>query len=184
MKRHYYVGDDLQDLKKLESELESAGLDCEQIHVLSNDDADVEALGLPAVDSFSKKDVLKSGFMGFGLGIIGAGAIMFFFMQSGLSEDFTMAPALFLALGTLGFFTWEGGLWGIQKGNSEFERFEDDLAHHKHVFFVDVKPSQEKLLDHVLTFHPQVSSAGEGSGASAWSVGAHKSWHKFVRWAP
>lgn len=184
MKRHYYVSEDLHDLKKLEDELESAGVDYEQIHVLSDDDAALEEMGLHAVDSLSKKDVIKSGFMGLGLGVIGAGAILFFFIQMGFHESFTMAPALFLAVATLGFCTWEGGLWGIQMNNREFNRFQNDLSKGKHVFFVDLKSSQEPMLEHVLGFHPDLKEAGEGDGASEWVVGAHKNWHKFTRWAP
>ena len=43
MRRHYYISDDLDDLKSIETELESNGITTPQIHVLSRDDAGLQA---------------------------------------------------------------------------------------------------------------------------------------------
>ena len=103
MKRHYYISDDLNDLEKLEIELEKAGVDVEQIHCLSNDDAYLETHHLHAVDSISKKDVVRSGLIGLLIGLAGAAAILFLSSHFGISENFTWAPALFLSIAFLGF---------------------------------------------------------------------------------
>lgn len=184
MKRHYFIGEDLADLKKLEVELESAGVDIEQIHVLSNNETDMEKLNLHAVDSISKKDVLRSGFMGLLVGVIGAVGIMYYFTASGYVESVTFAPALFLSLAFLGFCTWEGGLWGIQRNNRQFEPFQRDLQKGRHIFFVDIKPDQETKLSAVVAHHPNVQLASSGSGAPGWVIDTQKSWHRFTRWAP
>ncbi len=184
MKRHYFIGEDLSDLKTLEAELESSGVDTEQIHVVSNDEANVERLHLPAVDSISKKDVVRSGLMGFLVGVVGAVGIMYFFTASGIVESVTFAPALFLSIAFLAFCAWEGGLWGIQKNNREFEPYQEELQQGRHLFFVDVKPSQETRLEAVVAHHPNVRHASVGPGASEWVVDTQKSWHRFTRWAP
>ena len=57
MERHYYLSDDLDDLEAIETELEDAGISTPQIHVLSENDADVETHHLHEVDSFSKSDI-------------------------------------------------------------------------------------------------------------------------------
>ena len=41
MKRFYFISDDLDDLERLEAELEDNGLQQPQIHVLSEDDAEL-----------------------------------------------------------------------------------------------------------------------------------------------
>ena len=55
MNRHYYLSDDLNDLEKVETELEASGIDTEQIHVLSERDADVERHHLHDVSSLMKE---------------------------------------------------------------------------------------------------------------------------------
>ncbi len=184
MKRHYYVSNDLDDLESLEIELEKKGVDTEQIHVLSENDAYLETHHLHAVDSISKKDVWRSGFIGLGIGIVGAIIILFLSYQLGVSESVTWAPALFLSVAFLGFCTWEGGLFGIQRTNKNFERFQNDLKNGKHIFFVDVKADQETLLEEVVANHPGLSKAGSGEGAPEMVVGVQKRFHKFMHWAP
>ncbi len=42
MNRHYYISDTLDELELLERELETSGIPTEQIHVLSEQDAELE----------------------------------------------------------------------------------------------------------------------------------------------
>jgi len=184
MKRHYYISDDLDDLESIEIELEKAGVEVEQIHVLSDDDAYLETHHLHAVDSISKKDVIRSGFVGLSIGLVGSVIILFLSYQLGVSESVTWAPALFLSVAFLGFCTWEGGLWGIQKPNRDFARFQDEIKNGKHIFFVDVRPEQEQTLSEVAQAHPKLQLAGSGGATPEWIVGAQKRWHRFIRWAP
>jgi len=43
MKRHFYISDDLDDLDRIEVELEARGVHKPQIHVFSKDDTGVDA---------------------------------------------------------------------------------------------------------------------------------------------
>jgi hypothetical protein len=79
-------------------------------------------------------------------------------------------PFIFLAIIVLGFCTWEGGLAGIQRPNHNFTRFDQALKAGKHVFFVDLEPSQEAVLEKVLGTHARVEQAGSGQPAQHWIV--------------
>lgn len=184
MKRHYFLSEDLDNLEAVEIELEKAGFDVEQIHVLSENDALLENRHLNAVDSFSRKDIVKSGLIGLMIGLVGAAIILFLSYQTGISESVTWAPAVFLSVVVLGFCTWEGGLWGIQKPNRDFEKFQNLLAEGKHLFFVDVREDQSEVFNSIMGNNPALTAAGSGDGASEWVVGAQKRWHRLLGWAP
>ena len=184
MNRHYYLCDDLNELEKVELELETAGIDVEQIHVLSDDDAFLQTHKMPSVDSISKKDVVQSGIIGLLVGLLGAAVILLSAIQFGINEQFTWAPAMFMSAAFLGFCTWEGGLWGIQKPNRDFAKFQTMLREGKHLFFVDLRPEQEPILQDVTGKHQALHSAGTGDARPEWMVGAHKNINKFVKWAP
>ena len=70
MNRHYYISDNLDELETIESELQASGINTEQIHVLSDQDAEVERHQLHDVNSLMKKDLVHSGGLG---GLVGLG---------------------------------------------------------------------------------------------------------------
>ena len=53
MKRHYFISDDLDDLERIEEELEQRGINTPQIHVLSKDDAAVENIHIYIISNLS-----------------------------------------------------------------------------------------------------------------------------------
>ncbi len=59
MNRHYYISDNLDELERLEAELEASGIATEQIHVLSEKDAETGQRHLHEVSPFMKKDVVR-----------------------------------------------------------------------------------------------------------------------------
>ena len=172
MLRHYFISDDLDDLEPLEEELERAGVPHLQIHVLSLDDTSVENHHhLHEVSALMKKDVMHAGEYGLLIGAVAAILVLTVAYYS----DWTQTPAgwmpfIFLAIIVLGFFTWEGGLWGIQTPNFHFKRFEEALKAGKHVFFVDLEPSQEKILTPAISAHPRIEMAGTGTASPHWLV--------------
>jgi hypothetical protein len=184
MKRHYYMGTDLDEIGGVERELEGAGISTPQIHVLSNDDVGVQLARLHEVEAVLRKDVVHGTERGAVLGAICAGAVLLLFWVSGLSESYTWVPAIFLAIVILGFCTWEGGLIGIQEPHMEFARFQDDLASGKHVLLVDVDPQQESVLQRVMKRHPGLQTAGEGNPTPRWIIQARRKWARFMELAP
>jgi hypothetical protein len=77
-------------------------------------------------------------------------------------------PFFFLAVVLLGFCTWEGGLIGIHRPHHDFARFEQALKEGKHVFFVDLEPNQETILEKALQLHKQLILAGTGASTPHW----------------
>ncbi|OZG70733.1 NAD/FAD-utilizing enzyme apparently involved in cell division [Hahella sp. CCB-MM4] len=180
MNRHYYISDDLDDLESVEDELEANGINTEQIHVLSENDAEVEQHHLHDVTSFMKKDVVHSGEIGAVVGVSLAIVILVGAYLTGLTETAAgWVPFIFLSIVILGFSIWEGGLRGIQEPNEHFRKFQKILKEGKHIFFVDVEPSQEEILDRVVSHHHSLQVAGTGAASPHWAVFWQHKWHQF-----
>ena len=182
MQRHFYISDNLNDLEKVESELEAYGFDQEQIHVLSERDAEVEQHQLHDVSSVMKRDLVHSGLIGVGIGLVLAALILLAAWFNGWTETTVgWVPFVFLAVILFGFSTWEGSLFGIQTPNAIVKRFEQLLQEGKHIFFVDVKPSQEELFSRVVSHHPLLKRAGTGQAAPDWAEGLQHRLHQLRR---
>lgn len=171
MKRKYFVSDSLEQLEKLEIDLERAGVKTEQIHILSENDAFMDTHHINAVSFIAKRDLVNSGLRGLLIGMAGAAVILLASWQLGISDYATWAPAIFLALAFLGFCTWEGGLWGLHKPNRDFARFENLLHEGKHVFFVDLRDDQEAVFKTIIADYPRLESAGSGRRTPFWALG-------------
>jgi hypothetical protein len=184
MRRHYFLSDNLNDLEHVERELEDIGLARPQVHVLSEDDAGVESRHLNEVEDVLKKDVVHGTERGAVIGVIGAALVLLLCWLTGVTATYTWVPAVFLAVVVLGFCTWEGGLIGITKPNSDFARFRDDLRAGRHVLFVDVDREQQPLLRRVINRYPGLQPAGKGSAAPRWLITLRQKWAQFLRTAP
>ena len=172
MLRHYFISDSLDDLEVFEEQLEAAGVSSSQIHVLSRADAEVEHHHhLHEVKSFMKNDIVHSTIRGAVVGLCAFVLVLAIAYFAGWTESAVgWMPFIFLAVVMLGFCTWEGGLRGIQEPNHDFARFEQALRDGKHIFFMDLEPQQEPILEEVLKSHPQVELAGTGSSAPHWLI--------------
>jgi hypothetical protein len=172
MLRRYFISPDLDDLERFELELEQRGIRTEQIHVLSLDDTSVENhQNLHEVAALMKRDLVQSTAYGAAAGAVLAAVLLMVTHFAGWAQTGAgWLPFVFLAIIVLGFFTWEGGLWGIQKPNTQFERFAAELNAGRHVFFVDVTPAQEDILTQVQPAHPTIEGAGEGTARPLWLV--------------
>jgi hypothetical protein len=185
MKRHYYLSDDLDDLDHIEQELEAEGLTAPQMHVLSRDDAGVALHEhLHPVEAVLKKDVVRGTEVGAVVGVIGASLVLAVSYYSGVTATVGWVPFGFLAVVVLGFCTWEGGLFGIQKPHVDFARFEADLDAGKHVFFVDLDDVHEAALSRIVSAHPRLEAAGEGTATPKVVVEAQKKFHDTMQTLP
>jgi hypothetical protein len=171
MLRHYYVSDDLQELEAVENELQNQGVTTPQIHVLSENDAEVEQHHLHAIEPVLKKDVVRSTQRGALIGVLGASLLLLVtYLMEWHNSAVGWVPFIFCALVTLGFCTWQGGLIGIQIPNHQFARFQSLLQQGKHIFFVDFDKAQEGIVQSVLNRHPKLEFAGTGEATPGWVV--------------
>jgi len=183
MNRHYYISDNLDELEQLEDELEARGINTEQIHVLSENDAEVERhQHLHEVPSILKQDIIHSGSIGSLIGVALAVLVLLLaWLNDWAATPAGWIPFVFLAAVLLGFSVWEGSLFGMQQPNSAFRRFADRLHEGKHLFFVDVSPAQEPILSQVVAHHPRLELAGTGQASPGWALDLQHRWHQFRR---
>jgi hypothetical protein len=185
MKRHYFISDNLDDLAAVESELESRGLSSLQIHVLSQNDAEVEHRKLHQVMSFMKTDVVRSTLIGAMIGICLCMLTLGIAHAAGVAEtQMGWIPVVFLALVLLGFCTWEGGLRGIQEPNARFQGFQTALSSGKHVLFVEIDPHEESILQQVVTAHPGLDGVRVERAGPHWVVDWQQKCINFIRARP
>lgn len=184
MRRHYYISDDLDDLKSIETELESNGITTPQIHVLSRDDAGLQAHELHHVPSFMKKDVVHSTSIAALFGVLCAVLVLSVAQFSGVTQTVGWVPFIFLAIVVMAFITWEGGMWGIHHPNIHFERFQQALDEGKHVLYVEVKKKQEVILLSVINHHFGLQAAGTEDSSNELLISAENGANHFVKWAP
>jgi hypothetical protein len=170
--RHYFISDSLDDLELFEEQLEAAGVSTPQIHVLSPDDAEVQKHShLHAVQTFMRSNVVHSTVRGAIVGAVAALLVLLVAYFAGWTNTAAgWVPFIFLAVVLLGFCTWEAGFFGIQTPNQNFTRFEQALKDGKHIFFVDLTPQQEAVLDRLLKEHPKIELAGTGTATQHWLV--------------
>ena len=171
MHRHYFVGTRLDELQLFQEQLETAGIAARQIHVLSHDDTEMQRRHLHAVQSFMRRDVVRATLLGAGVGVCAAAAALASAYFAGWTRSaIGWVPFILFAIVLLGFCAWVGGFIGIQTPNHHFRRFEQALREGRHVFFVDLEPSQQPLLERTLASHPGVQRAGTGAGAPSWLI--------------
>jgi hypothetical protein len=185
MLRHYYISDDLDDLQAIETELKAKGVCTPQIHVLSENDAEVEKHHLHAIEAVLKQDVVHSTTLGAVIGLIGASTLLVVtYLVDWHMTAAGWLPFGFLAIIILGFCTWEGGLIGIQIPNRQFKRFQKLLKQGKHIFFVDLDAEQESILAEIVEQHPRLKLAGTGPATPGWVVYGQEKFNKVMKSLP
>jgi hypothetical protein len=183
MKRFYYISDDLDDLEKIEHELEAGGIARPQIYLLSNDDVGLESRDVNRVASFLKTDVIHAGEIGAVLGLAVGSVILLVSHFSGIAAQVGWAPFIFLAIIGFGFATWEAGFIGMQIPNVHFTRFEKALEQGRHVLFVETDREDQKKLKAVIKKYPSLERAGTEVTHTRALMLLLKYWERFRNWA-
>ena len=184
MHRHYYISDDLDDLKAAENEFYDSGFSKPQLHVLSEQDSELVKHQLNEVDSLSKSDLIHGGTIGAIIGAVISMSILGFGAFSGAATFTDWIPFLFLSCITFGFCVWEGGLFGIQVKNVEFRRFEEVLKNGMHVLLIDISEEQRSALEAVIRRHPKLNYAGVGSARPSWLIRGQNNFNSIVQTLP
>ncbi len=169
MVKHYYISNNLDELERVEKELESVGIKESQIHVLSDSAADVENHHLHLVNSVFQRDLIHSGEIGAIVGAFGALFVLSLaYFMGWTTGPIGWIPFVFFALIIFGFCTWEGGLIGIQKTNINYAPFQKALQEGKHVLLIDSNKQQHSAVKEVIDAHPHIHAVGVSN--SNWGV--------------
>ncbi|MCP5179884.1 MAG: magnesium transporter [Pseudomonadales bacterium] len=182
MKRYFYAANDLDVLETLANRLQAAGLDYVQMHVLSRDGSGVEShSGLHGVSSLMQSDVLHAGLRGALLGTVLALLVLGVGWQLGaFASQASTTITLFLAIGGLGFCTWEAGFSGIQRRNRRFAHLQQLLDSGRHVFFVDVRATQLLALRQAVQSVPGIEALMASRGMPAWLIRGQSAIPRFL----
>lgn len=182
MHRHYFISDDLDELERVESELEAGGIGTQRIHVLSENDVEVARHHLHDISPLLKKDVVNSGSNGALVGVLLASLLLALAYLSGWTDSAAgWTPFVLLAATLVAFCAWDGGFLGIQHPNRCFLRFQSSLSEGRHVFFVDVDDNQQATLQRVIEHHPLLQMAGTDAATPYWLPTWRQRWQRLKR---
>jgi len=184
MRRFYYVGNDLSDLGKAAQDLHNAGFSEHQVHVLSQQDAELEKRRLHEVNPFAKRDILNAGLMGAAIGAVLATLILLSGVVFKAQSTLDWLPFVLLSVVVFFFSAWEGGFYGFQNSSAEFKRFGDSLARGYHVLLVDAEPCMREKIDHIMAYHASLLEAGEGAARPGWVIASQRNIEAFVKSMP
>ncbi|WP_281645487.1 hypothetical protein [Parendozoicomonas sp. Alg238-R29] len=181
MKQHHYMFDSLDDLQRACCDLEDIGVAHESLHVVHKNRASVEKRYLNGVGELEETDLIHTGLRGFLFGVIAS-------TFSGLltwnwfgTHELGGVITGFVCFVTLGFFTWVGGLVGINHDNWRLSPYHDMLDHGKGLLLVDLWPQQEMEVTRLMAaLHREGRHIGECSSLeSPFEGGWHLHLHKF-----
>ncbi|MCZ6460454.1 MAG: NAD/FAD-utilizing enzyme, partial [Gammaproteobacteria bacterium] len=65
--------------------------------------------------------------------------------------------------------------------NTHFKRFDKVLEEGKHVFFIDLEPEQESILQGIVDSHAGLEAAGTEKGTPHWIIEGQKKIPKLLR---
>lgn len=184
MKRYYFLDNDLDDLERVSSELQAAGIAGEQIYVLTENDSEVDRRNFNYVWSILRRDTVHSAIIGSVVGVCLALLLVVGAWASGLAEAYTWVPFVFLAIIVFGFCTWEGGLWGIQEPHHEFRHFQSELENGRHLLLVEADKDESERLSTVCCSHPGLTRVGEGRAVPKFVRLGHVLFNRYRQWGP
>lgn len=156
MKHSYYISEDLGEMEAAHDDLVHTGLKDKNIHVLSDDDANVVSHHLRSVNPFAKTDIVRSGTYGAFIGITLAGLVLAIPQIWAINSPVGNVPFVFGAIVLFGFSIWEGGLLGIHQANKKYALVDDQIHHGQHLMIVDYENSEGSMVEHTMRTHPKL----------------------------
>ncbi|MFT5880253.1 MAG: hypothetical protein ACI86X_001381 [Moritella sp.] len=171
MLRHYYIVDDLDELKTVAQELRSQGITTPQIHVLSKHDPELAHHHLYKVDGQLKRDMINPSNIGTVVGVLSAcGLLLIAYLLAWQEGPTGGMSIIFLSLLILGFCIWENDTIGIKLPNINIKQFQRLLYSGKLILFVDADSRQALTVAKVIDSHPHITAAGLAEATPDWLV--------------
>lgn len=164
MKCIYYLAPTLASTHDVSDDLHEVGIEDFYLHVISKDESGLKKQHIHSSNYLETLDVVRDGFigaaLGFVIGLIGVGLLMYFKPFGPTVEVPTFVYVLLVGVATL-FGAWEGGLTGIATENKKLTKFHDDIAAGKYLILVYVRKHQEAAVRKMMEErHPDAEMAG------------------------
>jgi hypothetical protein len=149
MKCLYYLASTLSSTHDVSDDLHEVGVKDFYLHVISKDESGLKKQHIHSSNYLETLDIVRDGFiggaLGFIVGLIGIGLLMYFEPFGDKVQVPTFVYVVLVGVATL-FGAWEGGLTGIASENKKLSRFHDDIAAGKYLILVYVRKPQEQLV--------------------------------------
>lgn len=157
MKTNYYLSPTLKSTQQISGDLREVGVNDWFMHVISKDEAGLSKEQLHSSNYLETLDVLRNGgiggLIGFIIGVLAAGALMYFKPFGPQMPDFVYLIVIVLL--TL-FGIWEGGLAGVASENKKLAKFHDDLEDGKYLILIYTSKKQDEVVKNMMARkHPE-----------------------------
>ena len=157
MKCLYYLSSTLDETHRVSDDLHDAGVHDWFLHVVSKDEAGLKHEELHSSNYLETTSLVRDGFkgggIGFTIGVIGAGLLMYF-QPFGTSVPNFVYVALIL-VATL-FGAWEGGLLGMDAVNQKLVQFHDEIAAGEYLILIYAHKGQGEVIKKMMSArHPE-----------------------------
>ena len=157
MKTNYYLSPTLKSTQQISDDLHEVGVNDWFIHVVSKDEAGLNKEQVHSSNYLETLDVLRNGgiggLIGFIVGVIAAGALMFFKPFGPNMPEYIYL--IILVLFTL-FGIWEGGLAGVASENRKLAKFHNELEEGKYLILIYTWKNQEQAVKEMMQRkHPE-----------------------------
>jgi hypothetical protein len=153
MKCLYYLASTLSGTHDVSDDLHEVGVKDFYLHVISKDESGLKKQHIHSSNYLETLDIVRDGFiggaLGFIVGLIGIGLLMYFEPFGEKVHVPTFVYVVLVGVATL-FGAWEGGLTGIASENKKLARFHDDIAAGKYLILVYVRKHQEQLVQDMM----------------------------------
>ena len=152
MKCLYYLAPTLKDTHQISDDLHDVGVNDWFLHVVSKDEAGLKKQKLHSSNYLETLDLIRDGFIGanigFILGVIGAGLMMYF--QPFGPEMPKFVYLIILALATL-FGAWEGGLFGVASDNQKLKRWQEQIESGQYLVLIYARKGQGETIKQMMS---------------------------------
>lgn len=159
MKCLYFLAPTLKSTRQVSDDLHAIGVNDWFLHVISKDEAGLKREHIHSSNYLETLDLVRGGViganLGFIVGVLGAGLVMFFKPFGADVEVPTYVYIIIVIFGTL-FGAWEGGLYGVATENKKLTRFHDEIEAGKYLILIYARADQDEAIKKMMREkHPE-----------------------------
>lgn len=162
MQRLYYLADDISAAEHLTEDLQRQGITRDHLHLVANNDTELERHHMPTASPLETTDLLPAGESGLLAGAaLGLLACVLLY-TAGIAGD---APLAYVGLFIFctGFGAWFGGFVGIGRPHYKLNPFAKALSSGSVLVMIDTHEQESDQIERFMSHQPHAALAGKGS---------------------